>query len=220
MKRLGERAMIDTVILDWSGVISDDWKATFATSNDVLEEYGHERINMEKFKELYEMPWKRFYKKLGMQVNSLEEYNKWERLFPKHYHYVKAFPFAKKALEWLKEHKKNVLVLSSHNQSLLEKEIIDYGFKDLIDYVDASNEDKREKIDSLLETRKAERKNTLYVGDMVHDVETANGAGVKSVAVLSGYDLKEKLERAKPDFILNDLGELPGLIEKLESDSK
>ena len=30
--------MIKTIILDWSGVVSDDWIATFKTSNDVLEE--------------------------------------------------------------------------------------------------------------------------------------------------------------------------------------
>ena len=55
---------------------------------------------------------------------------------------------------------------------------------------------------------------------MVHDIETAKLAKVKSIAVLSGYDEKEKLEKAEPDYILQDIGELPALIESLDSDFK
>jgi len=208
--------MIKTVILDWSGVVSDDWLVTFKTANDVLEEYGQPRMSMERFKELYEQPWMRFYKKLKIEVNPNRERQLWGKYFPKNSETLKPFSCAKPALEWLKEKGLKTIVLSSLNQELLEKEVIDYGFQDMIDYVDASNEDKGEKIDALLESHKAEKESTIYVGDMVHDVETANGAGIKSVAVLSGYDKKEKLEKAGADYIIEDLGELPALIEKLE----
>ncbi len=209
--------MIKAVILDWSGVVSNDWEATFATSNDVLEERGHPRLSEEKFRELYEMPWMRFYKKLGIKIVVQEEYDKWERLFPKYYPLVKAFPFAKKAMEWLKQHNKKILIFSAHNQTLLEKEIENYGMKELIDCVDTSHEDKRKKIEAIVLRHKIEKESTLYVGDMVHDVETAQQEGIRSVAVLCGYDSKKKLEKAKPDFIIQDIGELPELIEKLEA---
>ena len=79
--------MINTVIFDWSGVLSDDWLATFKTSNDVLEVRGHERLSEEKFRELYELPWVNFYKKLGIGVGIKEEYELWNNFFqtmPKH----------------------------------------------------------------------------------------------------------------------------------------
>ena len=208
--------MIETVILDWSGVVSDDLEATFATSNDVLEHWGHSRLTMQKFRELYELPWMRFYEKLGMQVNMEKEYELWEKIFPKHFGKIKSFPCSKKVLQWLKQNGKKVMVFSSHCQKLVEQEIEDYGFQGLIDHVDASNEDKREKIDALLKRHEIETKTTIYVGDMVHDVETAKQAGIRSVAVLCGYDSKEKLEKAGPGFIIKDLGELPGLVEKIE----
>jgi len=208
--------MIKAVILDWSGVVSDDWPATFACSNDVLEERGCKRLSEEEFRELYEFPWIRFYEKQGISVNPKDERERWERLFPKHYDKAKAFPSAIKAIEWLSQHGKKTLIFSIHNQKLLEKEVEKYGLKGLIEFALGSIDDKREKIDALVEAHEIERETTLFVGDMVHDIETARQAGIKSVAVLCGYDSKEKLEAAKPDFVLKDLGELPALIEKLE----
>ena len=67
--------MIKAVILDWSGVVSDDWNATFATSNDVLKERGFKPVSEKEFRELYELPWIRFYEKQGISVNPKDETN-------------------------------------------------------------------------------------------------------------------------------------------------
>ena len=95
--------MIKSVIFDWSGVISDEWNATVVTANEVLEEYGHPKISEDKFKELYELPWTRFYEKLGLDVDEEKEYKLWAKFMPKHYDLIKVFPQARKTLEWLKE---------------------------------------------------------------------------------------------------------------------
>ncbi len=211
--------MIKAVILDWSGVLSDDYLAVFETANDVLEARGYPRLSMKKFKQLYEQPWTSFYKKQGIRIDVEDEYKKWERLFPMHYDKVKPFPMTKTVLLWLKRNGKKVLIFSAHNQNLLEKEVADYGLDGLIDDIDASNDDKRKKIEALIATHKIEGESTIYVGDTVHDIETAKQAGVLSVAVLCGYDSKGKLEKAKPDFIIKDVAALPALIEKIESDA-
>jgi len=211
--------MISTVILDWSGVVSNDWQATFLAGNDVLEERGYQRLSEQKFRELYELPWHRFYEKQGIKVEPEDERERWERLFPKYYGRIKAFPFAKKTICRLKKQGKKVIVFSSHNQSLLEKEAEEYGLKGFIDFIYGGMDDKREKIVAMIARHEIEKKNTIFLGDMCHDIETAKHAGIRSVAVLSGYDTKERLEKAKPDFIIKDLGELPALIKKLEGNA-
>ena len=208
--------MIETVIFDWSGVLSDDWEATFVVSNEVLKHWGHERLSREKFKELYELPWMNFYKKLRVTVDEEKEYKLWEKIFPNHMHLIKPFSDAKEVLSKLKSSGKKVVVFSAHNQNLLEREIEDYGFSDLIDSVDASNSDKRAKVEQLVLANEIEKEDCIYVGDMCHDVETARLAGIKSVAVLSGYDSREKLECEKPNYIIEGVGELPALIEEIE----
>ncbi len=212
--------MIETVILDWSGVVSDDWSATVAAGNDVLERWGHERISKEKFKELYELPWINFYKKLGLIIDEDKERKLWEKILPKYYNLVKILPNAKQAMEELKKINKKIVILSSHNSNLLIEEAKAYEVSKFIDAIHASVNDKRDEIKNLIAKHEAEPDKTVYVGDMVHDIETAKLAKVKSIAVLSGYDEKEKLEKAKPDYILQDIGELPALIETLDSDLK
>jgi len=49
---------------------------------------------------------------------------------------------------------------------------------------------------------------TLFVGDMQHDIETAKHGGVHSCAVLTGYNTLEQLRAANPDLIVEHLREL------------
>jgi phosphoglycolate phosphatase len=51
----------------------------------------------------------------------------------------------------------------------------------------------------------------LYVGDMVVDIQTARGAGVRVWVVPTGSDDRATLERAGPDRILHDLCEMATL---------
>ena len=53
---------------------------------------------------------------------------------------------------------------------------------------------------------------TLYVGDMHLDVETARAAGLRVVCVLTGSSTREQLTAARPDAILNSLDDLIGLL--------
>jgi phosphoglycolate phosphatase-like HAD superfamily hydrolase len=53
----------------------------------------------------------------------------------------------------------------------------------------------------------------VIVGDSVIDVQAGKAAGAKTVAVLSGLYSREELTEAEPNFILNNISELPKLIE-------
>jgi HAD superfamily hydrolase (TIGR01509 family) len=53
----------------------------------------------------------------------------------------------------------------------------------------------------------------VIVGDSVIDVRAGKAAGAKTVAVLSGLYSRKELGEADPNFIINDVTELPKLIE-------
>jgi len=55
---------------------------------------------------------------------------------------------------------------------------------------------------------------TLFIGDMEHDIETARHGGIHSCAVLTGYNTLEQLREAKPDLIVEHLSELRGILEQ------
>jgi len=51
----------------------------------------------------------------------------------------------------------------------------------------------------------------VIVGDSVIDVEAGKAAGIKTVSVLTGLYSQEELSRAKPDYIIASVAELPSL---------
>ncbi|MCW4019382.1 MAG: HAD family hydrolase [Candidatus Bathyarchaeota archaeon] len=52
----------------------------------------------------------------------------------------------------------------------------------------------------------------VIVGDSVIDVQAGKAAGAKTVAVLSGLYSRAELVEAQPNFIINDISELPKLL--------
>jgi phosphoglycolate phosphatase len=74
--------------------------------------------------------------------------------------------------------------------------------------------DKREKIHDVLRENGLRPDETLFVGDMEHDIETARHGGVHSCAVLTGYNTLEQLRGAKPDLIVEHLSELRDILQK------
>src|SRR5262249_34532792 len=57
---------------------------------------------------------------------------------------------------------------------------------------------------------------TLFVGDMQHDIETARHGGIHSCAVLTGYNTLGQFRAAQPDLIVEHLGEFRDLLEQNE----
>jgi ADP-ribose pyrophosphatase YjhB (NUDIX family) len=74
--------------------------------------------------------------------------------------------------------------------------------------------DKREKIHEILKEQRLQPDETLFIGDMQHDVETARHGGIHSCAVLTGYNTLEQLRAADPELIVEHLGELRQILEQ------
>jgi phosphoglycolate phosphatase len=60
-------------------------------------------------------------------------------------------------------------------------------------------------------------KETLYVGDMTLDSETAKNAGVRLALIATGGHSKEELQNIQPDYLLEGLGDLVEIIERTRS---
>ena len=62
-----------------------------------------------------------------------------------------------------------------------------------------------EKIHEILEDNHLAPDETLFIGDMQHDIETARHGGIHSCAVLTGYNTLPQLRAAEPDLIVEHL---------------
>jgi phosphoglycolate phosphatase-like HAD superfamily hydrolase len=59
-----------------------------------------------------------------------------------------------------------------------------------------------------------ELEKTVYIGDMVRDIEIGRNVGCRTI-VIPGRDSEEKLKNANPPYFLNSLKELPKLLNGL-----
>ena len=55
----------------------------------------------------------------------------------------------------------------------------------------------------------------VYVGDSPHDLEMARRAGVRAIAVIGNFPTEKSLRAAKPDLLLESLGQLPAALQTL-----
>jgi ADP-ribose pyrophosphatase YjhB (NUDIX family) len=82
------------------------------------------------------------------------------------------------------------------------------GFGPFLDKTYLGAQNKKDLIGQILRENELDPAQTVFIGDMQHDIETAHHGGVKSVGVLTGYDSLDKLRESKPHLIVEHLSEL------------
>lgn len=56
----------------------------------------------------------------------------------------------------------------------------------------------------------------VFLGDSPHDMNAGNAAGVTTIAALWGPFTRDQLSPSRPDYFLEDIADLPPLIEKIQ----
>ncbi|NBS14707.1 MAG: NUDIX domain-containing protein, partial [Verrucomicrobia bacterium] len=127
------------------------------------------------------------------------------KVFRENHHTVSLLPGAREILQYCHDHQLPTFLLSSVTQEDFLQQAkrleVDRYFHKLY----AGILDKREAIHSILADHRLRPDETLFVGDMEHDIETARYGKIRSCAVLTGYDSLAKLQRALPDHVAPDM---------------
>ncbi|MDE1865896.1 MAG: HAD family hydrolase [Candidatus Micrarchaeota archaeon] len=112
----------------------------------------------------------------------------------------------------LRKKGKRVAILSNGNGGRLSKELGRMGIRDKFNLVVSAKDIGAIKPDPrglnvVISRLRAKKSRTLYIGDMIDDVLTADLAGIDSCAVSNGFDSHEKLRSAGPTYLLRGLAE-------------
>ena len=206
--------MIRNIIFDWSGTLVDDLPAVLKASNFVLTQSGRPEMSLEKFRAEFSLPFTRFYDRHtpGVPMEKLEGWFHAE--FRRSQDSVVELPHARGFLEFCRAKKIRTFLLSTVHADHFKVQCRVTGFDAFLDRPYTDVWDKREKIHEILRENDLRADETLFIGDMEHDIETAKHGGVHSCAVLTGYNTLEQLRTAKPDLIVEHLAELRALLER------
>lgn len=210
--------VIRNIIFDWSGTLVDDLPAVLQASNHVLTQAGKTAMSLEQFRAEFALPFTKFYDRHTPDVPmpQLEEWFHAE--FRRAQGSVVELPHARTFLEFCQARKLRLFVLSTIHTDHFQAQNRVLGFDAFLDRPYTDIWDKRQKIHELLAENNLKPVETLFIGDMEHDIATARHGGVHSCAVLTGYNTLEQLRAAQPDLIVEHLSELRGLLEKSNLD--
>ena len=193
--------MIRNLIFDWSGTLVDDLPAVWKATNYVLARAKRAELTLEQFRAEFCLPFTIFYERHVPHV-PLPQLETWfHRRFRQVQDSVCALPHAREFLEFCRARKLRTFVLSTVRRDHFAVQQAATGFGRFLDTPYLEVHDKRKKIHEILESNRLRPAETLFVGDMQHDIETARHGGVHSCAVLTGYNTLEQLRAAGPDLV-------------------
>jgi phosphoglycolate phosphatase len=208
--------VIRNIIFDWSGTLVDDLPAVLKASNFVLSQAGKPVMSLEQFRAEFSLPFKQFYDRHTPEV-PLEKLEEWFHAeFRQAQDCVVGLPHAREFLQFCRTNKLRTFLLSSVHNDHFKAQCAATGFAEFLERPYTGVWDKREKIHEILAENNLRPEETVFIGDMEHDIETAQYGGVHSCAVLTGYNTLPQLRNAKPDLIVEHLSELRELLMKNE----
>ena len=206
--------VIRNIIFDWSGTLVDDLPAIWKATNFVLTQAQRPAMTLEEFRAEFCLPFKKFYDRHTPDV-PLPQLETWFHGFYKGVHdSVVEQPHARAFLEFCRAHKLRTFILSSAHEDHFARQMAMTGFAGFIEKSYVGVADKREKILAILAENQLNADESLFIGDMQHDIETARHGGLHSCAVLTGYNRLAQLREASPDLIVEHLGELQQILER------
>ena len=206
--------MIRNIIFDWSGTLVDDLPAVLKASNYVLTQSGQPAMSLDTFRAEFALPFTKFYDRHTPHIPmaQLEEWFHTE--FRLAQDSVVELPHARTFLEFCRAKKIRTFLLSTVHADHFKVQCRGNGFDAFIDRPYTDVWDKREKIHEILAENNLQPDETLFIGDMEHDIATAKHGGIHSCAVLTGYNTLDQLHAAEPDLIVEHLSELRAVLEK------
>ena len=206
--------MFQSVILDWSGTLVDDLAPTLHATNVVLEKFSHPPMTREEFQAKFRLPYSEFYEEVlpGIPLNDLED--DFQAAFKDSDQAVTPLEGTEAFLKWAKEKGIRLFILTSMNCEAFHSQSEEFEFRQYFEEIYCGVLDKRALMPEILRTHGLKPEETAYVGDMVHDVETAHHGGVTAVALSTGYDSPVRLRAAAPKFLLSCIGTFHAVMEE------
>ena len=206
--------VIRNIIFDWSGTLVDDLPAVLQASNYVLTQAGKPEMSLEQFRAEFSLPFTQFYDRHtpNVPMDRLEEW--FHAAFRSAQNSVVELPHAREFLEFCRAKKFRMFLLSTIHTAHFQAQNQVIQFDVFLEKPYTDIWDKREKIHEILAENNLKPEETLFIGDMEHDIATAKHGGIHSCAVLTGYNTLEQLRAAEPDLIVEHLSELRAFLEK------
>lgn len=206
--------MIKLIIFDLDGTLIDAYGAIEESLNFVLKNLGYKKASLYQVKVNVGLGDKNFVSRFVDR----KDVTKALELYRGHHHdallcYSRVKPTVRKTLSALRRKGIKLAVASNRPTKfshILLKHLDLERYFDVIACADKKHELKPEPylLLKVIRKMKVAKDEVLYVGDMCFDVQAANNAQVRGVAVLGGSNSRSELAKCKPDKIISRIEQI------------
>lgn len=217
----------NAVIFDWNGTILDDAFCVLNATNYALSSVGVAPTTMEKYCTEYTIPLNKTYKALGCSEEQIEDkdgklISSFFDHYQKHLVHTNLREGANIVLACLKQMNVKNAVLSNATVQIITEQSKRLGAYDFIDDVLAHDMDlsapfrksgKGDWLTKYVADQKIDQ--AIVVGDTPEEAEIANDHGFVSILITGGTCTRQRLEDAKPDFLISDFAEITDIAKKV-----
>lgn len=209
--------IIRNVILDWSGTLVDDLGPVLKTTNHVFTSCGLPPISRQEFRAEFCLPIRKFYQHRLPHVPLATLVGIFLAKYPEYHDEITLLPHTLEFLRFCEQRQMGVFIASTVDPHTYESQMARFGIGPFVTKPYIGIEDKTAKVHHILDENQLDRAETMFVGDMEHDIEAGKAGGVRTCAVLTGYNHVEKLRAMEPDLICKHLGELQETLAEQEA---
>lgn len=199
---------VNTFVLDFDGTLLDSVQFIEDTFHEVFKSHDL-TISKEQFLEIATFPVHVIFKEIAPHIEHALLLKTLNRLQKKREHTLELFPGTISALDAFKNRGGKIAVLTARSKDSakrLFKQMKIQGYIDFAIYPEdiINHKPHPEGIKKALQYFNSQKSKTIMVGDSLVDIQAGKAAGIKTVAVLTGFD-KKNISDTHPDLILPDI---------------
>jgi HAD superfamily hydrolase (TIGR01549 family) len=209
---------LQAVLFDWDGTLLDSADADTAAYLAMFHELGIP-WGMKELAAHYSPNWHHVYRAAKVPRSTWELADK---LWAKHYahHRPTLVPGARQVLAWV-AHRYQLGLVTSGDRVRVPRQLRYFRLTRLFATRVCAGDTPQKKphpapLRLALKQMCLDPRACVYVGDSPHDLEMSRRAGVRAIAIIGRFPTEAGLRAAKPEFLLNSLKELPGVLTTLE----
>lgn len=204
--------MIKNILFDWSGTLADNLTTIYRATMYVFEKLGGKPMSFKEYRKRFSLPYMNFWKKHFPDCTK-EQISQLFREGLDASGDTGLYPGVKDVLKRLYDKGIKLVVMSSGSQEKIIANAKRYGVFDYFQEINGNILDKVGVITEILQRNNFQPEETIYVGDMAHDIEAGKKGGVVSIGISWGHKPKEMLEAANPDHLISNIIELEKLLD-------
>lgn len=209
--------MVKNIVFDFNGTIVDDLDVSIDALNACILKFLPERkfVSKEEYLEIFRFPVGPLYEELGFNFDTLD-YNVLADYFISYYesrafNECKLFDDIIELLKELKTRGYKLYILSVSYIELLRNQLKKYGIAEFFDGVIAQDNkhggSKVEKAKVFFKENNLNPKESIMIGDTLHDIEVAHEIGMECISYDRGHNSRRLLS-TKNDKVIHQYKEL------------